>query len=75
MKHRSMFTLVFVLLTLLAMLPVSALAQAPARPAAPAPKPPAAPTPKDAGNLDDYRIGPEDVLSISVWKNEADGER
>ena len=69
MRHRSMFTLVFVLLTLLAMLPVSALAQAPARPAAPAPKPPAAP--KDAGNLDDYRIGPEDVLSISVWKNDA----
>ena len=71
MKHRSMFTLVFVLLTVLAVLPVSVLAQAPARPAAPAPKPPAAPTPKDAGNLDDYRIGPEDVLSISVWKNDA----
>lgn len=37
-----------------------------------APKPPAAaqkPRPAVAG-LEEYRIGPEDVLAISVWKNE-----
>jgi polysaccharide export outer membrane protein len=48
-------------------MPTYALAQAPARPGAPA-----APAPnKDDGTLDDYRIGPEDVLAISVWKNDA----
>ena len=31
---------------------------------------PAAPKPKLASDLEEYRIGPEDVLSISVWKNE-----
>lgn len=32
--------------------------------------PPAAAKPKVAPTLEEYRIGPEDVLSISVWKNE-----
>jgi polysaccharide export outer membrane protein len=41
----------------------AALAQTPAR-SAPAPA-------KDGMALDDYRIGPEDVLAISVWKNDA----
>jgi polysaccharide export outer membrane protein len=31
---------------------------------------PAAPKAKPAADLEEYRIGPEDVLSISVWKNE-----
>jgi polysaccharide export outer membrane protein len=34
-------------------------------------QPPAAVKPKMAPMLEEYRIGPEDVLSISVWKNEA----
>jgi polysaccharide export outer membrane protein len=33
-------------------------------------QPPAAAKPKVAPMLEEYRIGPEDVLSISVWKNE-----
>ena len=39
-----------------------------------APKPPAAaqkPKPAAAAGLEEYKIGPEDVLAISVWKNEA----
>jgi polysaccharide export outer membrane protein len=35
------------------------------------PAAPAKPRPPLAAGLDDYKIGPEDVLSISVWKNEA----
>ena len=31
----------------------------------------AKPRPPRAAGLDDYRIGPEDVLAISVWKNDA----
>ena len=31
---------------------------------------PGAPKAKPAADLEEYRIGPEDVLSISVWKNE-----
>ena len=38
--------------------------------AAAAPKPPAGTRPPVASGLEEYRIGPEDVLSISVWKNE-----
>jgi polysaccharide export outer membrane protein len=70
MRHTSTFTFIVVLSAILTVLPAAALAQAPARPGAPPAKPPAAPTPKD-GTLDDYRIGPEDVLAISVWKNDA----
>jgi polysaccharide export outer membrane protein len=33
-------------------------------------QPPAAAKPKVAPMLEEYRIGPEDVLAISVWKNE-----
>jgi len=39
-----------------------------------APKPPAAaqkPKPPAAAGLEEYKIGPEDILAISVWKNEA----
>jgi len=37
-----------------------------------APKPPAAAQKlKPPAGLEDYKIGPEDVLAISVWKNEA----
>jgi polysaccharide export outer membrane protein len=63
MSHILMCRFVFGLLAILTLLPVSAMAQTPARPAAPAAK--------DDGTLDDYRIGPEDVLAISVWKNDA----
>ena len=48
--------------------------QQPARPAAPpvAATRPAAPNPQTAiASIEQYRIGPEDVLMISVWKNEA----
>jgi polysaccharide export outer membrane protein len=38
--------------------------------AAAAPKSPAAVKAQVASTLDEYRIGPEDVLSISVWKND-----
>jgi polysaccharide export outer membrane protein len=63
MRHTSTFTLILALLTILTALPGSVLAQAPARPAAPAAK--------HHGTLVDYRIGPEDVLAVSVWKNDA----
>ena len=61
MLHRG-----FTLIAMLAALVVSTDASAQA------PKPPAAaqkPRPAAAG-LEEYRIGPEDVLAISVWKNE-----
>jgi polysaccharide export outer membrane protein len=32
---------------------------------------PLRPAPRDGVPLEEYRIGPEDVLAISVWKNEA----
>src|SRR5262245_3151356 len=63
MRHTSTFTFIFALLTILTVLPGSALAQTPARPAAPAAK--------TQATLVDYRIGPEDVLAVSVWKNDA----
>ena len=62
MRH-STLAFVLALLTTLTAVPFSASAQTPARPAAP--------VPKDGVALDDYRIGPEDVLAISVWKNDA----
>src|ERR1041385_8876263 len=43
----------------------AAAAQQPAQQAA---KPPEAPSPT---GLDAYKIGPEDVLAITVWKNDA----
>ena len=61
MLHRG-----FTLIAMLAALVVSTDASAQA------PKPPAAaqkPRPAVAG-LEEYRIGPEDILAISVWKNE-----
>jgi polysaccharide export outer membrane protein len=39
--------------------------------AAAAPQPAAKAKPLAAAGLEEYRIGPEDVLSISVWKNDA----
>src|SRR5262245_13315144 len=49
----------------------SAFAQAPPPGRAPAPPPQAAVTPSDATKMPegDYRIGPEDLLDISVWNN------
>ena len=49
----------------------TAAAQAPV--AATAPAAPAAKPPETSGAIDpnEYRIGPEDVLQISIWKNEA----
>jgi polysaccharide export outer membrane protein len=47
-----------------------ATATAPAAGAA-TPASPAAPVPNGAIDPNEYRIGPEDVLQISVWKNEA----
>jgi polysaccharide export outer membrane protein len=64
MTRTSRFTFALAFSTALLALPFSAMAQTPARSAPP-------PTPKDTAALDDYRIGPEDVLAISVWKNEA----
>jgi polysaccharide export outer membrane protein len=63
MQHMSTFTFIFALVTILSVLPASALAQTSSRPPAPASK--------DDATLDDYRIGPEDVLAVSVWKNDA----
>jgi len=56
--------LVAATLTALATLTSAASAQAPAKPAA-------APAPRQGPALEAYTIGPEDVLAISVWKNEA----
>jgi polysaccharide biosynthesis/export protein len=68
MAHR--LALPFVLSFVIALLvqPLSLFAQQPARPGA---APAAAPVPRDGMPLEDYRIGPEDVLAISVWKNDA----
>jgi len=63
MTHMSRFTFMLAFSTALMALPCSALAQAPARAAAP--------VPRDGVTPDKYRIGPEDVLAISVWKNDA----
>jgi polysaccharide biosynthesis/export protein len=46
-----------------------AVSEASAQQRAAAAQPPAV-SPKVAPTLEEYRIGPEDVLSISVWKNE-----
>ena len=59
---------VFALIAILAALVVATDASAQQ-----APKPPAAaqkPKPSAAAALEEYKIGPEDVLAISVWKNE-----
>ena len=48
--------------------PVASVASA--QQAAAAPKATNVPKPAVASTLEEYRIGPEDVLSISVWKNE-----
>src|SRR6266511_5322117 len=56
--------LVAVTLTALATLTSVASAQAPAKPAS-------APAPRQGPSLESYTIGPEDVLAISVWKNDA----
>lgn len=79
MTYRQFASAVALLITVLA---GSATAQPPARPAAPAtPAAPAsqpaakpaaataAPTP-DLG-IEPYKIGPEDLLAVTVWKNEA----
>ena len=63
MLHRG-----FTLIAMLAALVVSTDASAQQ-----APKPPAAaqkPKPPAGAGLEEYKIGPEDVLAISVWKNE-----
>src|SRR6266545_6872684 len=56
--------LVAATLTALATLTSAASAQAPAKPAA-------APAPRQGPALEAYTIGPEDVLAVSVWKNDA----
>jgi polysaccharide export outer membrane protein len=64
--HR-VFALIAILTALVAA--TDASAQSPQQAA----QPPAAaqkPKPPTAAGLEDYKIGPEDVLSISVWKNE-----
>ena len=53
----------------MALTPGAAWAQAADKPAAPGAAPAEQNSP--AGNPADYRIGPEDILIISVWKNEA----
>jgi len=65
MLHR-----VFALIAILTALVVGT--DASAQSAQQAPKPPAAAQKlKPPAGLEDYKIGPEDVLAISVWKNEA----
>src|SRR5690242_20972542 len=60
MLHR-----VFALMAILTALTIATEASAQQQAATAAkPKPPV------AAGLEDYRIGPEDILSISVWKNE-----
>ena len=59
MVHHVLSVLV---MTLVLFTAESALAQQPPRPAAPAASQP---------KVEDYRIGPEDVLAIAVWNNEA----
>jgi polysaccharide biosynthesis/export protein len=63
MTRISRFAFALTFFTALTAVPFCALAQTPAKPAPP--------VPKDTAGLDDYRIGPEDVLAISVWKNDA----
>lgn len=69
MLHR-----VFALIAILTALVIGT--DASAQSAQQAPKPPAAPAaaqkpkPSAAAGLEEYKIGPEDVLAISVWKNE-----
>ena len=53
-----------------AMLMAFVASEASAQQRAVAAQPPAAVKAKIAPTLEEYRIGPEDVLSISVWKNE-----
>jgi len=65
MLHR-----VFALIAILTALVVGTDASAQSAPQAPKP-PAAAQKPKPPAGLEDYKIGPEDVLAISVWKNEA----
>ena len=66
MRHPVLSAVVGALVVLTASV---ALAQAPARPAAPQP---AAPQPQARTvPVDEYRIGPEDVLAIAVWNNDA----
>ena len=74
MSHRLVTLLVVSVLVTVAVVP----ADAQTAPASPAAAPPAAtPAPRPAAevpavpDLGDYRIGPEDVLQISVWRNEA----
>lgn len=59
--QRSFFA-VLALTTLMHLVPCEVAAQQPASPPKGKPAP---------AGLEDYRIGPEDVLAISVWKNEA----
>jgi polysaccharide export outer membrane protein len=57
-------------LAVTAMLAAFLVTDASAQQRAVAAPPPAAAKSKVAPTLEEYRIGPEDVLSISVWKNE-----
>jgi polysaccharide biosynthesis/export protein len=57
-------------LAVTAMLTAFLVTDASAQQRAVAAQPPAAGKSKVAPTLEEYRIGPEDVLSISVWKNE-----
>jgi polysaccharide export outer membrane protein len=57
-------------LAVTAMLTAFLVTDASAQQRAVAAQPPAAAKSKVAPTLEEYRIGPEDVLSISVWKNE-----
>ena len=60
-QHR-LITVIAIVFTLMFVAEVSAQQPAPVR---------AKPAVAVASGLEDYRIGPEDILSISVWKNEA----
>jgi len=66
MMHR-VFALIAILTALVAA--TDAAAQSPQQAAQP-PTAAQKPKPPTAAGLEDYTIGPEDVLSISVWKND-----
>ncbi len=74
MKIRSMGSIAsLVVASVLVLMSTAAWAQAPAQVAAPTPSPQAGPAPSDgkAQPSADYKIGPEDLLDISVWNNKA----
>jgi len=70
MKHGRLISVISALL-LVAVSAGAAHAQQQKAAAAPPAKAPAAPAPGPAISAEQYKIGPEDLIAVSVWKNEA----